>query len=295
MKYITEALLFSTILVGWIGQDLNAQSLVFVGNPGNTADTNGKGAVSSAYYIGKYETTISEYTTFLNYAAKTDTYDLWHGNVMDIQRTGTAGNYSYTSGANNNTPVTWVNWLDAARYVNWMHNGANSNSSTETGAYTLNGASSGVFQKNGDAKYWLPTYNEWYKAAFYDAIKNSTGGYWSYATQTDAITSSMANFQSSGPSNVGSYIYASSYGTYDQSGNVWEWLSPENSLDAEYIGGAWNTTASQLSSSASGNLNNGGYADGGIGFRIASVPEPSSLSLIAVSLGALALVRRRRS
>ena len=296
MKNITEALLFSTILVGWIGQDLNAQSLVFVGNSGNTADTNGKGAVSSSYYIGKYETTIAEYTTFLNYTAKTDAYGLWYGNVMDIQRTGTAGNYSYTSGANNNTPVTWVNWLDAARYVNWMHNGSNANSSTENGAYTLNGAFSGVVQKNTDARYWLPTYNEWYKAAFYDATKNTTGGYWSYATQTDSITSSMANFQTSGPSVVGSFGYASSYGTYDQSGNVWEWLSPGSSVDEEYIGGAWNTIASQLSSSANGNLNNGGYADGGIGFRIASsVPEPSAFSLLAFGLGGLAMIRRRRS
>ena len=95
---------------------------------------------------------------------------------------------------------------------------------------------------------------------------------------------------------MGSYVNASSYGTYDQSGNVWEWLSPTNPEDAEYIGGAWNTTASQLSSSANGNLNNGGYADGGIGFRIASsVPEPSALSLLAVGLGGLAMRRRRRS
>jgi hypothetical protein len=53
--------------------------------------------------------------------------------------------------------------------------------------------------------------------------------------------------------------------------------------------------ASQLSSSANGNLNNGGYADGGIGFRIASVPEPSALSLLAIGLGGLAMMRRRRS
>jgi formylglycine-generating enzyme required for sulfatase activity len=94
---------------------------------------------------------------------------------------------------------------------------------------------------------------------------------------------------------VGSYEYASSYGTYDQSGNVWEWLSPGNSVDAEYIGGAWNSTASQLSSSANGNLNNGGYADGGIGFRIASsVPEPSAISLLVLGGVVVALGRRKK-
>ena len=31
-----------------------------------------------------------------------------------------------------------MNWYDAARYVNWLHNGATNGANTETGAYDIN-------------------------------------------------------------------------------------------------------------------------------------------------------------
>lgn len=289
--------MFRNLIFGlWlIMGSLNAQSLVFVGDLNNSSDSNGRGSVNYSYWIGKYEITISEYTTFLNNAAKTDSYGLWYGNVMDITRTGIEGNYSYFSGGNGNTPVTWVNWFDAARYVNWLHNGANPYASTENGAYTLNGAISGLVLKNSGAKYWLPTLDEWYKAAFYDSNKSTSGGYWNYATKTDLINTSLANYQSAGPSVVGSYENPSAYGTYDQNGNVSEWLSPENLINTKVVGGGWNSSDSALTSNSVGASENGGYQDGGIGFRIASsVPEPSALSLLAVGLGVV-LRRRRRT
>ena len=46
-----------------------------------------------------------------------------------------------------NKPITIVSWFDAARFCNWLHNGQGSGS-TETGAYTLNGAMSGIYMKN---------------------------------------------------------------------------------------------------------------------------------------------------
>ena len=39
---------------------------VNVGNPGNTADSTGYGAVAYAYKIGKYEVTNAQYGEFLN-------------------------------------------------------------------------------------------------------------------------------------------------------------------------------------------------------------------------------------
>jgi hypothetical protein len=45
------------------------------------------------------------------------------------------------------------------------------------------------------------------------------------------------------------------------------------------------------SSRVSGNPTNGEYF---LGFRVASVPEPSALSLLAIGLSGMALVRRRK-
>ncbi len=107
---------------------------VIVGNPGNLPDSNGLGAVSYGYKIGKYEVTIGQYVDFLNAVAKSDPYGLWDPRMETgaygwvpgfIARTGTPGNYSYQvmDAAFLNRPVWWVDWWDAARFANWMHNG----------------------------------------------------------------------------------------------------------------------------------------------------------------------------
>ena len=66
-----------------------------------------------------------------------------------ITRSGSSPNFSYTVRTNmGNKPVNFVTWLDAARYVNWLHNGkptgAQGNSTTEQGAYDLTVATPGV-------------------------------------------------------------------------------------------------------------------------------------------------------
>ena len=34
--------------------------------------------------------------------------------------------------------------------------------------YTLNGATSGIITKNANSTFWIPSEDEWYKAAYYD-------------------------------------------------------------------------------------------------------------------------------
>jgi formylglycine-generating enzyme required for sulfatase activity len=62
-------------------------------------------------------------------------------------------------------PVNYVSWYDAARFTNWLHNGQGAGS-TETGAYTLSG-NTGIITKNVGATVWLPSEDEWCKAAYY--------------------------------------------------------------------------------------------------------------------------------
>jgi sulfatase modifying factor 1 len=231
---------------------------VTVGDPGNANDDTGYGAVGYEYQIGKYEVTIGQYTDFLNAAAKSDPYSLYNPsmasdlNIAGISRSGTSGGYSYSvinnGGPSGNRPITYVSWFDAARFANWMQNGQGSGS-TETGAYTLvGGQTSGTAPaKNPGATFYIPTENEWYKAAYFDPTLNSgVGGYYAYATQSNTAPgnnigsgANQANYYNgvysvtqsasySGSQNyltdVGAFANSVSYyGTFDQSGNASEW------------------------------------------------------------------------
>lgn len=50
-------------------------ALVPIGNVGNPNDSTGYGGVSYNYNISKFETTVGQYTQFLNAVAATDTYE----------------------------------------------------------------------------------------------------------------------------------------------------------------------------------------------------------------------------
>jgi hypothetical protein len=110
-----------------------------------------------------------------------------------ISRAGVSGSFTYsTKKAMADKPVTFVNWFNCIRFVNWMHNGMPSGqqgpSTTEDGAYTITGTGPDwtVSTRNPRAKVWLTSEDEWYKAAYYDPAKNNgAGGYWFYPTQSD--------------------------------------------------------------------------------------------------------------
>jgi formylglycine-generating enzyme required for sulfatase activity len=235
---------------------------VNVDDAGNPADTDtGYGAVSQAYAIGKYEVTVSQYVAFLNTVAtvppNSAIEDLWNINMYDtasyvsgglIERTGSGTNvapYVYTEvpdtalGVNSGKRAMLnISWFSAARFANWVHNGATTSASTETGAYTLNYATSGVFTKNDGALWWIPSEDQWYKAAYYDPTKSGANKYWKYPTRSDDLPvaeafpggSNSANYDSPAAlegkrvTPVGAYTSSVSYyGTYDQAGLMWEW------------------------------------------------------------------------
>jgi formylglycine-generating enzyme required for sulfatase activity len=252
--------------------------------------------VAYAYQIGKYEVTNAQYGAFLNAAAKTDNYALYNSNMssLGISRSGSSGSYTYSvTTALANRPVVYVSWFDAARMANWMVNGQG-NGSTETGAYTLNGATSGVsFTKNAGAQVYIPTENEWYKAAYYNAANTS---YSLYPNGQNTITTADANYNNSvgSTTNVGTYSSdPSSYGTFDQGGNVWEWNDAVISGSSRGLrGGSFNNNESNLRASYLVNYDPT-FENNRVGFRVASVPEPTSL-LLTMLAGGVMLARRKR-
>jgi formylglycine-generating enzyme len=308
-----------------------------IGNPGNPSDPNtGKlhGSVGYEYRIGKYEVTTGQYAAFLNAVAATDTYSLWHNGMSFANIAGIARNtvsdathsyYIYSVIGSPNKPIAYIKWDDAARFCNWLNNGQpigpEGPGTTETGAYTLNGAMSQAallaVTRNANAVWSIPSEDEWYKAAYYDPV---AGHYWQYATGTNTVPTSAppgsipntANYYddltgyavtgSTTLSNsqnyltdVGTYTNsASPYGTFDQNGNVQEW---NDAIVAngyrEARGGLWDPDQGSIYLRASVfNLkipNEGGYSTG---FRVVMVPEPSSVFLMTSSVLVMFMARK---
>lgn len=305
---------------------------VTVGDPGNAADTTGYGAVADAFRIMKFEFQNSQYAAFLNSVAATDPYSLYNESMGSnarggITRSGSSGSYTYSVRSNmGDKPVNFVSWFDAARVANWLQNGQGSGS-TETGAYTLNGATTGNAPAvNSGASYFLPTEDQWYKAAYYKG-GGTNAGYWDYATQSDTAptavtadstgigsagsTGNFANYdlaadwndQNGNVTTVGTNGGASAYGAFDMSGNVDEWNDLTGAADSSrgLRGGSWSNDAFKLSSSSDENSTDPSGEYGGIGFRLASpdatpIPEPGTWSAMAIFAGGAAYAgwRRRR-
>jgi sulfatase modifying factor 1 len=307
---------------------------VTVGDPGNEADTTGSpnpaGAVADSFQIMKFEFTNQQYADFLNSVAATDTYSLYSTNMGSnvrggITRSGSSGSYTYAAKSNmGDKPVNLVSWWDAARVSNWLMNGGTSSSSTETGAYTLSGSTSGNAPAvNPGATFYIPTENHWYKAAYYKG-GGTNAGYWDYATQSDTAatavtadatgigsagsTGNFANFDGAADWNgqnghvtaVGTNGGASYYGAFDMSGNLYEWNDLDGTAGSSRgaRGGNWRDSAVYLSSSASFTISLGAE-NYDLGFRLASpvaVPEPTTcvMALAGLGCGGYSIFRRRK-
>lgn len=305
-----------------------------VGDEGNDPDIHDGtlGSVAYNYKIMKYEVTNNQYVEFLNKVAKTDTYDLYNsymgGAYIDgveyggITRSGNSGDYYYSlkngDSAWGNRPVNFVSFYDAVRFANWIFNGQPSglqnSSTTEDGVYLLS-----LFQNvsrgsgSGTGPYaFLPTENEWYKAAYYDGDLDI---YYDYATQNDAIpgnvppgsdTGNSANYSWAAGSpywstEVGAYTLSeSAYLTYDQSGNMWEWNETQQTGFPHVRGlrgGCFYSGNYDLSSSD--RFFNDATANGySMGFRLAAdmnfgvIPEPVTIFLLGISLLSIMLKKR---
>jgi sulfatase modifying factor 1 len=318
-----------------------------IGNVRNAADpATGYGRVNESYQISKYEVTIGDYAAFLNSVAKSDPHFLYNTNmannamVAGIGRTGTDGSYVYEpikpagvtpSGANDpaNRPVTFVNWYDAARFANWMANGqpvgSQSASTTENGSYNMTNPSDPLADPdqppvrnatnpntNAPPSFYLPTEDQWYKAAFYSpAINHNAGGYYRFATQSNT---NPGNAIGAGPNrvnyilpngqmtvtqeplidpkqnyltNVGAMSGSGSYyGTFDQNGNVWEILDTNGTEGKSGIlrGGAYTSFTSYLGTYRLVVDPNSSAPNGG--FRLAGpIASPKAVKIDTVKIG----------
>ena len=297
-----------------------------VANPGNSANTNGWGAVSDVFKISKYETTNTQYAEFLNKvdAGGTNPNGVYNslmgsdglGGISFNAAAASGSKYSVKAGAPvgapagtsyGSMPVLFTTWFSAARFANWLQNGQQSSAaSMETGAYTLNNQTSGnIVARNAGATNYLPSRDQWYKAGFYNGSAYTAYPTNSNSAPTNSVTNvTLANVANYGatstptvsPINAGSYINTTSaYGAYDMYGNASEYTDTAGTgADAgrpQVFSGSWATTLAQTSlwnSTAAGIFRSSTTATSQVGFRVAAVPEPATMALAGVGIGALA-------
>jgi formylglycine-generating enzyme required for sulfatase activity len=286
------------------GSGANTFSLDFqtIGNTGNASDTTGYGAVNYNYSIGTYDISVNQ----INAATANGVAGLGNG---------------YWTG---NQPAANVSWYQAAAFVNWLDTStghqAAYNLTYSGGAYTMalwqlgdSGYDPSNPFRNSLAPYVLPSENEWYKAAYYDPNANGgAGGYNLYptgnSTPTAVASGTAANTAvynqpyTQGPASVFQAGGLSPYGTMGQGGNVYQWEESANfgantnpSAVRGLFGGYWYDNSNALQSSFR-NLNNPGYEQLNVGFRVAElavVPEPSTYALFGI--GALMVMLRKKT
>jgi sulfatase modifying factor 1 len=321
----------STVVVGDPG---NAATNVDV-SPTSTPEILALGSVANSFRIAQNEVTVAQYTSFLNAVAtvltrsnKSVVNSLYNRaamgvprNVSGILRRGngtTVSPFVYEAIGNPDHPVANVTWLNAARFANWMHNGATNGADTETGAYTLNRQtkSAAGIGRNADAKWWIPSENEWFKAAYYKG-GGIDAGYNSFPTKSDAIpgnsdpaSTAQANYRSSGGTfcvtqtntfdrgqnyltPVGFFANsAGPHGTFDQAGNVQEWTDTEvitRGRSARVLrGGSWNSDLEAFQPRSTALPKSSGNT---FGFRLASgatvgAPSPTLTGNVGLALRA---------
>ena len=256
---------FVVLLVGGraeadsFGSGANQFSIDFVsvGNAGNPDN--------SAVYWSNIDETIAFGGVAYDY--RIATFEVTQGSVLAAIDNGLTGVIINTLLPSNSMPATQMSWYEAAQFTNWLNtstghqaaynltwNGGNNYSFARWAVDQAWAGDTGRF-RHKDARYFLPSFDEFYKAA-YHKNNGSTADYWRYATRMDLSTTPTApqgltfvgdsgydayfravpaNPNLTQPTNVASSSgvlgepRTSSYGTYGQDGNVQELL--EGSVD----------------------------------------------------------------
>lgn len=299
------------------GSGANTFTIDFVniGNAGNAAQNSsnrshgfsggdGLGAVPYDFRIGTYEISQSQV----------------EGAILNGLANTSAGPWT------GNGPATQMSWYEMAAFVNWMNT-----STGKQAAYDLNWDGSAwnmnlwsnadAWQLGGenlyrhkDSFYFLPSESEWFKAAYYNPAGSN---YFLYPTGSNTAPVAVV----SGSTNAGTAVYTNSfayagppadvdnagglspYGTMGQGGNAWDTLETaqdginDSPSEVRAIrGGVFSFPDFALQSSFRDfEANVDDLNNSTLGFRVASVPEPSTYALLLMTAaGALWWSRKKR-
>jgi hypothetical protein len=264
--------------------------------------------VNYEYAISKTELSAGQYYEYVE-AIKS----FWQGDLRElngsyVRYTGTGQAFGVRSNAVNNNYPAGVNLWNAARYANWLHNGkVNEAWAFQSGAYEVPQLGNdpeyypnGALERSPDAKYWIPSEDEWVKAVYWDPSKDGVGGYWPYPNGTDVPLVPGLPGEGDTPVGlgldvnipIGSYPDTMTpWGLLDASGG---WLEMTDTAESGLAARTWGSSNASPSDGDSLTINSMGHrrlTTEGAGLRLATnVPTPGSL----VTLGCAVVFAARR-
>ncbi len=285
----------------------------------------GRGSVGYEYRIGRTEVTTAQWMEYVNtFTARADApavivEPLFWGASLDPTYSGPGVRYRLTPGRENAAmvPVDEISWRDAARFCNWLHNGKSSNlSALENGAYdtsTFGTDSEGRFtdqvSHHPGARFWIPTFDEWLKAAHYDP---GLDRWWAYSDSSDTVPTpgipgvGEANHGFTLPGFGEAYIPLGSYpntvspwGLLDAAGGTTEWtegvfdVSATGTFSRRRLMGSANGSAIDASFGGRIGLLEPLQRETTIGVRIAST-IPGAGTGVPLIWGVVVMAGRRR-
>lgn len=202
-------LLGAVLSTSSLGADWTGFDWATIGDPGNagydrsdpTTDPinsiTGRGSIGYGYRVSTTEISSGQWVEFLNtFGDHGDPHDA----ARDIFASGIERDRSYSGPGRRwklldgfeeaeRIPVLGISWFNAARYCNWLHHGQTTDlDKLEYGAYDLRDVVDNIPPERSEgARYWIPTFDEYLKAAYYDPNRfgEGQGGWWEQPNGSD--------------------------------------------------------------------------------------------------------------
>jgi len=257
-------------------------AFVTIGNAGNANDTSGYGGVSYSYKISDHEVTIAEFTA----SGAGDGDEGYWNETANGRTVGTAA------------PASYVSLYEARQYCNYLTTGDVDSGYYGAGGNNMSALSHLAYATANGATYFVPTEDEWYKAAYYTG-----SGYSDYANGDDVADGAPTegggstgwnyNFVNSSPNYTRDVTLGTDEqnGTVNMMGNVWEWMEDSAGV---LRGGSFDNSESFLRSSPRFDFDPSNEYDS-VGFRpVEVVPEPATMGLLGIGGAIVFLVRMKQ-